>query len=70
MKDKLVKFNHTANYYRLRNTAFALILCISAAVIVAVPTYVSLHNESSIHTEIMDVAETLGTDGINLDSIE
>ncbi len=70
MKDKLVKFNHTAKYYRLRNTAFACLLCISAAVIVAVPTYVSTHSESSVHSELMDVAESLGAEEINLDSIE
>ena len=41
MKDKLVKFNHKAMYYRFRKLGIALLAVVSVGTVVAVPTYIT-----------------------------
>jgi len=41
MKDKLVKTNHKANYYLMRNLSLILLAIASVGFVIAVPTYIA-----------------------------
>ena len=43
MKDKLVKTNHKGTYYLMKKISIGLIAVVSAAFVIAVPTYI-IHN--------------------------
>ena len=53
MKDKLVKFNHKAMYYRFRKLGIALLAVVSVGTVVAVPTYITFReiNNQAQHAE-------------------
>lgn len=57
MKDKLVKFNHKATYYRMRKigVAFAFVSAFSLSVVL--PVSVSLVNSAKADNEPKEVAE-------------
>ena len=41
MKDKLVKTNHKANYYLMRNISLVILAIASISFVIAVPTYIA-----------------------------
>lgn len=47
MKDKLEKTNHKAAYYFFRKISFGLLIVLSAAFIIAVPTYIVQKNKKN-----------------------
>ena len=52
MKDKLVKYNHTGFYYKLRSFAIGFVVLGCLAVAIAVPTYISIKSsQQSVKAE-------------------
>ncbi len=67
MKDKLVKYNRTTSYYRLRNISFFTLLFVSIGAIITIPTYLSNNSSATIHTEVVDTLETSTIDVLSYD---
>ena len=65
MKDKLVKTNHKASYYFMKKTSVILLAVVSAAFVIAVPTYIisnSNKNKLSLAEEnTEEVEETVNS---------
>ncbi|MCD8209780.1 MAG: hypothetical protein LUC31_03065 [Coprobacillus sp.] len=68
MKDKLIKYNRTASYYRLRNISFITLLFVSIGAIITIPTYLSNNKTSTVHTEVVENLETSSIDVLSYES--
>ena len=75
MKDKLVKTNHKASYYMMKKLSVILLAVVSAAFVIAVPTYiVSNANKNKLslaeeNTEEVQDTEDSGEDEVIYETI-
>lgn len=66
-KDKLVKFNHKASYYRLKKCAISFAILLGASISVAVPISITLGN---VKAKEDDTSITTSQDEITTSSEE
>lgn len=70
VKDKLVKFNHKAGFYRMRKCAILSACFLFGAVAIALPISLTINNDTSNTTVKADTPSSENEENTNEDSEE